>query len=382
MEKKDIKDILEQLPAESHNEQELRMAKLWLFQLNNKKRALVSESELDRSKSEVWQRLEARLVSGSPKVKLWPRIVTVAAAVALMVLGLYFFNYNRKTANNPADLIAQDIAPGKVGATLTLASGKQIRLTDAANGELANEAGITITKTADGQLVYEIAGSDTNPNNVNTLSTAKGETYQVRLPDGSMVELNAASKIKYPTSFAKLKNRSITLSGEAYFQVAKDKKHPFIVTTDNQEVTVLGTEFNIKAYDDDANIKTTLLEGSVKVSTVDNSNSYPRTLVPGQQSTYSSSEGISIKEVDTEEAVAWRNGFFIFDNENMETAMRKISRWYNVEIIFEQQELKKEIFGGSVSRSENITQLLRALSKAAKVNMKVEGKSIIISRTN
>ena len=380
MEKKDIKDILEQLPAGSHNEREGRMAKLWLFQLNNKKRAVVSESELDSSKSEVWQRLEARLVSSSRSVKLWPRIVAVVAAVALVVLGVYFFNYNRKTANQPADIIVQDITPGKVGATLTLASGKQIRLTDAANGELANEAGISITKTADGQLVYEIRGSDTHPNSINTLSTAKGETYQVRLPDGTMVELNAASKINYPTSFAKLKNRSITLSGEAYFQVAKDKKHPFIVTIGKQEVTALGTQFNIKAYDDDASIKTTLLEGSVKVSTIGNRNSYDRTLMPGQQATYSGSGGISIKEVDTEEAVAWRNGFFIFDNETMETAMRKISRWYNVDIIFEQQELKKEVFGGSASRSENITTLLRVLSKAANVNMKVEEKSIIISR--
>lgn len=380
MEKKDIKDILEQLPAGSHNEQQGRMAKLWLFQLNNKKRAVVSESELDSSKAEVWQRLEARLVSSSRSVKLWPRIVAVVAAVALIVLGVYFFNYNGKTVNQPADLIVQDITPGKLGATLTLASGKQIRLTDAANGELANEAGISITKTADGQLVYEIRGSDTHPNSINTLSTAKGETYQVRLPDGTMVELNAASKIEYPTSFAKLKNRSITLSGEAYFQVAKDKKHPFIVTIGKQEVTALGTQFNIKAYDDDASIKTTLLEGSVKVSTIGNRNSYDRTLMPGQQATYSGSEGISIKEVDTEEAVAWRNGFFIFDNETMETAMRKISRWYNVDIIFEQQDLKKEVFGGSVSRSENITTLLRVLSKAANVNMKVEEKSIIISK--
>lgn len=380
MEKKDIKDILEQLPSGSHTEEEGRMAKLWLFQLNNKKRVVLSESELDSSKAEVWQRLESRLISRSPKLNPWPRIVAVAAAVALMALGVYFFTYNGNTVDSSAELTVQDIAPGKIGATLTLASGKQIRLADVASGELANEAGISIKKTADGQLVYEISGSDTNLNGINTLSTAKGETYRLRLPDGSMVDLNAASTLTYPTNFAKLKTRSITLSGEAYFQVAKDKEHPFIVTTDKQKVTVLGTHFNIKAYEDEAEIKTTLLEGNVKVSAVGGHGSYAHTLKPGQQAIYSVNNGISINEVDTDEAVAWTNGFFIFDNEDMEAAMRKISRWYNVDIVFKQPELKKEILGGSVSRSENIRSMLRVLSKAANIDMKVEGKSIVISK--
>jgi len=379
MVKKDIKDILEKLPDGSDNEEKERIVKLWLFQLNNKRRANVSESELESLKAEVWQRLESRLVTGAHVVRLWPRILGIAAAIAVIVLGGYLLNYNGKTVTS-SDLVVQAITPGKLGATLTLASGKQIRLTDVADGELANEAGIRIKKTADGQLVYEIIGSDTILNRTNILSTAKGETYQVRLPDGSTVDLNADSKIIYPTNFEKFKHRRITLSGEAYFHVAKDKKHPFIVTTSQQEVTVLGTGFNINAYQDEADTKTTLLEGSVKVSGLSHQSSYARTLLPGQQATYSRSGSMSIKEVDTDEAVAWRNGFFIFDNENMESAMRKISRWYNVDIIFKQQELKKEILGGSVSRAENITALLRVLSKAANVNMKIEGKSIVISK--
>lgn len=380
MAKKDIKDILEKLPNGSDDKQTKRIVKLWIFQLNNKTRAEISESELERLKAESWERLNRRIISSSSRIRLWPRILGAAAATALIVLGGYFLYYNGKTVNSSANLIVKNIAPGRLGATLTLASGKQIRLGDVATGQLANEAGISIKKTADGQLVYEINDSDTEINTTNILSTANGETYQVRLPDGSTVDLNAGSRITYPTNFTKEKNRRITLSGEAYFHVAKDKKHPFIVTTDQQEVAVLGTDFNINAYNDEPDTKTTLLEGSVRVSTIGDQSGYVRILSPGQQAIYTGKGRINVKEADTDEAVAWRNGFFIFENENIETAMRKVSRWYNVDIVFKQEEIKKEIFGGSVSRSENINTLLRVLSKAANVNMKVEGKSIMISK--
>ncbi|WP_316819071.1 FecR family protein [Pedobacter nyackensis] len=312
--------------------------------------------------------------------KLWKSISVAAAVIAF--IGICIYLYKPATEQATDTTIASNIKPGKAGATLTLANGKQILINDALAGNIASQSGVKISKSADGQILYEVTDQNSSTTEYNTLTTIQGEETRVKLPDGSIVYLNAASEIKYPTSFAKLKNRTIELTGEAYFEIAKDKSHPFIVTTDKQTVEVLGTHFNIQAYADEAATKTTLLEGSVKVAekNAKSSNSKAHILKPGQQAVNSASSEISIKQVDTEEAVAWKNGFFIFENETMETAMRKISRWYNVDIIFKQQELKKDVFGGSVSRSENILGLLRVLSKAANVNMQAEGKSIIISK--
>jgi transmembrane sensor len=310
--------------------------------------------------------------------KLWKRISVAAAVIAFIGICVYFFQPETEQATDTT--IASNIKPGKAGATLTLANGKQILINDALAGNIASQSGVKISKSVDGQIQYEVTDQNSSTTEYNTLTTVQGEETRVKLPDGSIVFLNAASEIKYPTSFAKLKNRTIELTGEAYFEIAKDKSHPFIVTTVKQTVEVLGTHFNIQAYTDEKATKTTLLEGSIKVAESNAGNTKAHILKPGQQAINSGTSEISIKQVDTEEAVAWKNGFFIFENETMETAMRKISRWYNVDIKFKQEELKKEIFGGSVSRSENISGLLRVLSKAANVNMKAEGRSIIISK--
>jgi len=307
--------------------------------------------------------------------RLWAHITAAAVIVVLMGIGLFYYSVRDKR-DQPL-IVVNEIPPGTDGATLTLANGRKVLINDALAGNIAIQSGVKVSKTADGQIVYEVSDSHAARLEYNTLSTARGQQTWVRLADGSLVYLNAASSLKYPTSFANLKYRSVELSGEGYFEISKDKKHPFVVRTEQQDVEVLGTHFNINAYNDEPNVKTTLLEGSVKLSAHGN---YPRILRPGQQARYSGSSEISIAEVDTEEAVAWRNGFFVFDHETMETAMLKISRWYNVDIVFEQQELKKEILGGSASRSENITALLRVLSKAANVNMKAEGRRIIISK--
>jgi len=303
-----------------------------------------------------------------------------AAAVIVVLMGVGLFYYSVRDKKDQPLIAVKEIPPGTDGATLTLANGRKVLIKDASAGNIAVQSGVKISKTADGQIVYEVSDNHSAGLQYNTLSTARGQQTQVRLADGSLVYLNAASSLKYPTSFANVKYRRVELSGEGYFEISKDKKHPFVVRTEQQDVEVLGTHFNINAYSDVPDVKTTLLEGSVRLSAHGNHGSYPRILRPGQQATYSEGREISIAEVDTEEAVAWRNGFFVFDHETMETAMLKISRWYNVDIVFEQQELKKEILGGSASRSENITRLLRVLGKAANVNMKTEGRRIIISK--
>jgi ferric-dicitrate binding protein FerR (iron transport regulator) len=315
--------------------------------------------------------------------RLWPRIA-VAAAVATVIFGAGLFYYtNQNLKSDPAAaLVVRDVAPGKVGATLTLASGKKIKLSDAGTGELAKEAGVIIKKTADGQIVYEIKASENAASNkTNTLSTARGETYKVQLPDGSMVWLNAASSLIYPATFVGKEQRRVSLTGEGYFEIAKDKAHPFIVTSEQQDVEVLGTHFNINTYQHSKEIKTTLLEGSVRLYYYPKNRTaeIEKILKPGQQSTIKNND-ISVAEVDTDDAIAWKNGFFVFDEETLENVMDKVGRWYDLEIEYQSPALKQEIFGGSVSRTENVSQVLSVLTKAGTVKFKLSGRKIIVTK--
>lgn len=310
-------------------------------------------------------------------LKPWFRIVASVAAIALIVLGIYFFNYTNQTANEHTDLIANDIVSGKMGATLTLANGKKIRLANAANGKLAVESGIAITKTADGKLRYEVKEGISVGNKMNTLSTAKGESYQLLLPDGTLVWLNSASVLEYPASFSALKERKVRLIGEGYFEVAKDKQRPFIVSSKNQELEVLGTHFNVSAYNGEE-LKTTLLEGSVKIA-VESMGAKETVLKPGDQAVLSSS-GLAIHAVNPEYAVAWTKGYFLFNNETLEEAMIKIGRWYNVQVIYDDPTLKKETLFGTISRFGNISSVFKMIERADVVRFSIKGNTVHIKR--
>lgn len=208
----------------------------------------------------------------------------------------------------------------------------------------------------------------------NTLSTARGEQYQVRLPDSSLVWLNAASELKYPSSFNTLKERRVELSGEAYFEVAKNKKQPFVVQADGQEVKVLGTHFNVSSYSDEPDAITTLLEGSVQIS----GNGEVKVLKPGERAVRTGNQ-IKVSEADLSEDMAWKNGDFYFNNVGIASIMRQISRWYDVDIIY-QGELTDEKFYGTISRSKNIKQVLNVLEKTKSVHFKVEGRRVLIMK--
>ncbi|EDM38001.1 putative anti-sigma factor [Pedobacter sp. BAL39] len=307
------------------------------------------------------------------KTKLWPRIAGIAAMVALMAMGIYFFSYNQKTPTpDYRHLLANDIAPGKLGATLTLANGEKIRLSDAANGEIAKESGISISKTADGQIVYQLQSATGDQDKVNTLTTAKGETFILTLPDQTKVWLNAASSLTYTANLRDKGVRRIRLSGEAYFEVSKDKEHPFIVESGDQQVEVLGTHFNVNAYPDEKVFRTTLLEGSVKVS------EYGQTklLTPGNQAS-NAGGSIQLGAVDTDLAIAWKSNNFIFDRLDIKEIMRTIARWYNVEVIY-QGDIPTDTFWGSVSRFDNISKVLIPLEATGNVHFKIEGRKIYV----
>lgn len=339
----------------------------------------------------IWRKTMAKIDAGKkdevPVRKLYPfRRIAIAAAIATLIFSAGLFYYNQ---GHPDQVVYKnDIAPGKAGATLTLANGKKIRLSDTVNGEVAKEAGITITKTADGQVVYSVSSSGNKvKQSDNILSTAKGETYKLTLPDKTIVWLNAASTIKYPVNLNALEERRVQLSGEAYFQVSKDKKHPFIVETNKQTIKVLGTHFNVNAYENEGKTRTTLLEGSVQVSIhVPSKGGVPtdktgtsEILKPNQQVVLNDGK-FRISDVDAQDAIAWQQGYFAFNSETLEEIMNRVERWYDVKVIFEDPSLKKETFIGSVSKYEQVSKVLRLLAGTNTITFKIEGSTIRVSR--
>ncbi|WP_221452983.1 FecR family protein [Pedobacter cryoconitis] len=336
-----------------------------------------AQSELSEVEvNNIYAGISAQLPSGMKKpYKLWPRIVAVAATVSLMVIGVYFFYYSKDNDSNDV-LVVNDVAPGGVGATLTLANGKQVKLSNAASGEIAREAGISVKKTAEGQLVYEIKETTGGPDKFNTLTTAEGETYILTLPDKSKVWMNAASSLTYSSSLNEHGVRRVKLEGEAYFQITKDKLHPFVVESGGQEVEVLGTHFNINSYKDEHNTKTTLLEGSVKVRSAGGNRII---LKPNQQAELDGDQ-LNVKEVNAKYAIAWKDGYFMFNNENLETVMTRIARWYKVRIVFEDEEAKGGNYFGTISRYEEITKVLKMLSRTELITFKIEGNTIKINK--
>jgi len=310
-------------------------------------------------------------------LSLWSRLTAAAVVLVAVSAGIYFY----RIADQPGDpdrFVKNDLAPGGNKATLTLADGRVINLNDAAQGDLASQGGIAIMKTKDGQLVYSVKGADAaNPAQamlLNTIATPRGGQYQVNLPDGSKVWLNTSSSLKFPVQFSK-NERRVVLSGEAYFEVAKNKLKPFVVKTAAQEVEVLGTHFNIHAYPDERNLKTTLMEGAVAISFT-NPAIKEALLKPGQQAQLNGSEQLKVLDVDIEQAIAWKNGLFMFDGQDLEGIMKQVSRWYDVDVVFENDEVKKKTFKGTISRFNHISQLLQVLESTGSVEFKMEGRRI------
>ncbi|RQO75105.1 anti-sigma factor [Pedobacter sp. KBW06] len=323
-----------------------------------------------------------RHMDHSSSLRLWPRMV--AAAVLFFVLGIgIFFVFRPARQQERISYRQNEIGIGGNRAVLTLADGRNISLTDAVNGTIAEEPGIKVTKTRDGQLLYTLSGKPSAQQKVayNTITTPKGGQYQVILPDGTRVWLNAASSLEYPTAFSAAE-RKVVLKGEAYFEVARQfpKKVPFIVQTDRAKVEVLGTHFNVNAYDNEPFTKTTLLEGKVSVSYPESAHAV--VLTPDQQAWNDKKAGLNtairVITVDPEFEIAWKKGWFMFNDERIESIMRKISRWYDVEVVYEGKITAQQVFGGTVNRFENVSKVLEMLELTNAVHFKIEGRKITV----
>lgn len=324
-------------------------------------------------RDEIWERLPA---SKQPhKRRLWP-VWAAAASLLLVVMAALTYFILLKPQQPPVETAYKnDVSPGTTGATLTLANGQQIRLSDQADGTLASQTGVRITKSASGVLTYEVISKDAAADAINTLSTNQGETYEVKLPDGSIVTLNTASSLVYPANLTAQKQRRVALTGEAFFQVAKDAEHPFIVTTGDQIVQVYGTEFNINAYPDEPHVATTLVGGSVKVT----AGGKEHMLIPGEQA-LSRDGGFRVSRVNMDSVTDWKNGDFYLNRADFRTAMRKIARWYNVEVIYDASVPANLRSGGWISRSNNLSTVLKSIENSGLVKFRIEGRKIYVTK--
>ncbi|HEV8082157.1 MAG TPA: FecR family protein, partial [Chitinophagaceae bacterium] len=264
-----------------------------------------------------------------------------------------------------------EIIPGSNKAVLTLADGSTISLDKAKNGLLANQGTAKVVKLNNGNLLYTAVGKETE-NVYNTLSTPRGGQYQVTLPDNTKVWLNAESSINYPTAFSG-KSRIVALTGEAYFEVAKNAKMPFIVKHENLKIVVLGTHFNVNTYKDENVTKTTLLEGSIKISNGKNN----KLIIPGEQAQTDNVDVIKIvKDIDVNTVVAWKNGLFNFNKSDIKAIMNQLARWYDIDIKYSGQ-VSNQLYGGEIERDLKLSQVLKILEKSG-VHFRIDNKTLVV----
>ncbi|CAG5007766.1 hypothetical protein DYBT9275_04121 [Dyadobacter sp. CECT 9275] len=325
---------------------------------------------------------------------LWGYLRRFAAAAVLILIGTatyYLFFANLNEPEVISQLPSHDVAPGGNKAVLTLSDGSTINLNDAGQGEIASQSGIRINKVTDGQLVYigqpaRTAGVE--PESMNLVRTPKAGQYQVHLSDGTKVWLNSMSSIRFPAVF-KGPARKVEITGEAYFEVAgyqvDGKKIPFVVTCNNQLIEVVGTHFNVNSYQDEMAVKTTLLEGSVKVSAIGTGNmkwSETVRLRPGEQSILKPFSGkatpIAVKKADTEGAIAWKQGYFKFKDTDIREVMRQLSRWYDLEVIYK-GALPEDQFTGYISKKVSISNVLNILEEGGGVKFNIQANRVEVS---
>ncbi len=347
----------------------------WYLHKASNSNLQLSDHELEDSYELLKSKLPVQ--EDSKVIRLWPRIAVAASIALLLGTGIFYFAKPKEQIIQVA-VKPQEIAPGGTRGILTLSNGKQIILANiSAKDTIAKEGEeVTIKMGANGVITYVINPdadtSNNNPNSFNTLSTPTGGQYNIILADGTKVYLNAVSSIKYPTQFNGDK-RLVELEGEAYFEVAKNKNKPFIVKSEKQSIEVLGTHFNVHAYANESVVKTTLLEGSVAVS-FKNQKSI---LKPGEESNVSDSfTKIKIREVDTDEAIAWKNGRFKFDNADLKTVMRQLERWYGIKVEY-RGDVSDVRFSGGTFMNKNLSEVLKVL-ELSNIKFKVEGRTIIV----
>lgn len=345
------------------------------------------DEDEDRLKATIFSKIvdDDRLMKGRSAKPLFYSISVAATILLFLVGGLYFYS-SRMAVEMPVQKVAsrakpKDILPGGHKAILTLADGRKIVLDDSQNGIVINQNGISVHKNSNGIIEYTLTNQNKNtPDNItesdeaiyNTIETPVGGKFQLNLADGSKVWLNSASSLRFPVIFTD-DTREVELKGEAYFEVSRDIHRKFSVRSGNQSVEVLGTHFNINAYSDEPAITTTLIEGKVRVIELNTKES--QILKPGEQSRVDRNIRIQ-RTADTQTEVAWKDGYFYFENAPIETVMRQLGRWYGVTARYE-GVLPKHHFAGAISTNLTLLEVLEILEKS-NVHFRLEGKEVIV----
>ncbi len=389
MDKIDLLELLKKHKAGTASKEEVEFLYAYydLFDAKEDELQSMNLADVQILKAEIYSGIQEKIdeTKSTPIRRINTRYKWLAAASVLLLFSIAAFVFLSRSPANETVIaksettvspVVNDIAPGGNQATLTLADGTVIVLDDKANGVISEQQGAVVKKAADGHVLY--APNEKAAAVINTISTPNGGQYRLTLADGTNVWLNAASSITFPTAFTG-ETREVKIRGEAYFEVAKDKQHPFKVISENQVIEVLGTHFNVNTYDDEPAEKTTLLEGSVSVTrnSTNNKETATKVLVPGQQSVLNRSKAsIRVQSADTEEAIAWKNGYFKFDRVDIQTIMRQVARWYNVEIEY-RGGISDDVFVGKIARSENVSGVLRILA-LSKIKTSIDGRKIIV----
>lgn len=376
MEEEKFRQILDRYIAGEASAEEEAWLESAYINWNSKEPNTYSESLLKEGTDQIWETVSKHIQPSRKAAKLLIPLMSAAALVIISLAGIFIYKQNHKTTDLTNISAYKDIKPGKDKAVLVLANGTKINLDKTNSGHLADQTGVSISKTADGQIVYAVPPQENGPaeTEYNTVVTPAGGQYQINLPDGTKVWLNASSSLTFPTFFAA--ERTVKLKGEAYFEVSKisggGKRIPFFVESANQKIEVLGTHFNVNAYANETSTKTTLLEGSVQING-------KVLLKPGEQSRLQG-ESIRVSAVNAEDYIDWKNGDFILEHNDFRSVMRKIARWYDVEIVYGDDAPTKLNLGGWISRSKNISSILQLMEQTGKVHFKIEGRRITVSK--
>jgi len=374
----EAKELLKKYDQGNCTTEEKALVERWYLLESMNQTGVEDQDDFTAEKIQMWYEISE--MSGFEKRKKNSRIILwassiAAAALIIISVGSHFYKSEApEIVIREAQPKVYDKNPGGNKAILTLADGSKIVLDDAVNGTIAKQGEIRISKASDGSIIYDIpviAELKAGTTFYNTIETPKGGKYQIILPDGSKVWLNSVSSLRFPAVFNG-KERNVELTGEAFFEVAKNKEKPFIVTTNAMNVMVTGTQFNIMAYSDEKYSSTTLVEGSVNVSNVNGD----MVLKPGEQVVSNKGAKLSKSIVDVEQNIAWKNGLFQFSNSDMRTVMNQISRWYDVTVEYRGSVPEKH-FGGYISRDSKLSQVLKMLELSG-VKFKIEEKKIIV----
>ncbi|MGJ1265020.1 FecR family protein [Sphingobacterium spiritivorum] len=333
--------------------------------------------EEDEVKSRIYKKLLSGMNENSEigyRNYFWLKWGIAAASILIILGAVWMIQKNNESVRSASTLTKSSITPGGDKAMLILEDGTQVDLENTESGEIKRNGMYVAAKVGNGKLVYN--DEDLKSISVihyHTLRTPKGGQFQLRLPDGTMAWLNAASSIRYPTAFVG-SERKVEISGEIYFDVKKQNGKPFIVQNDDQEIKVLGTKFNVFAYPEESFVQTSLIEGKVQLDI----KGRQLMLSPGVSSVYNKNANeIRTERFDPEEILAWQKGYFNFNSEHIESVMRKIARWYDVEVVY-QGDMKGKIFSGTLSRLSNVQDILDLISLTDIVKFEIRGRKIYV----